>query len=154
MDVEAARIELIRAAENAGQQFRAAHEVLIRRGLEALHPTPEPGNAVGVSLDEVVRTAAEAPQTRALRGYAVLLVHALGVPGLLPPRGETERRIQSFLERVLLNPLRRGGYPFDGTPYDKREALARLHMTIDEHLRPLEPTMPRWLQGLETRDES
>ena len=122
--------------------------MLVNHGLEALAV-----DLSGVSLDEVVRIAAETPPTEALRTFAVLLVHALGIHGLLPARGETERRIRSFLERVLLNPLRRAGYPFDGTPHDQREALARLHMTIEEHLRPLEPTMPQRLQDLETREE-
>jgi len=31
------------------------------------------------------------------------------------------------------------GYPFDGSAYDKRPALARLHVTIQEHLRRREP---------------
>ena len=55
--------------------------------------------------------------------------------------------ILALLERALLNPLRRAGYPFDAAPYDKRQALARLHATIDEHLRPFEPSIPRWLHG-------
>lgn len=53
--------------------------------------------------------------------------------------------MRSFLERVSLNPLRRAGYPFDGSPYVRRRALARSNATIDEHLRPFEPSIPRWV---------
>jgi hypothetical protein len=65
----------------------------------------------------------------------------------VPLRGETGQLIQSFLELALLNPLRRAGYPFDGSAYDKRQVLAGLHATIEEHLRPLEASFPWWLQG-------
>ncbi len=146
MDIEAARNELIRAAAAdalAGTRFPGAHQVLVDSGIAALGLTPRPD----LAIDAIVRIAIDAPRTEARRDFAVLLVHALGIPGLLPSRGPAATPIQSFLERALLNPLRRAGYPFDGSPYDKRQALARLHETIDEHLRPPELTMPRWLQG-------
>lgn len=147
MDLEAARAELSRAAATAapstGMRFRAAHDVLAARGVEALGIT-----GAGLALDEIVRIAIEAPPTEARRAFAVLLVHALGLPGLLPTRGRTADDVRLFLERALLNPLRRAGYPFGGTPHDKRQALARLHATIDEHLRPPEPSIPLWLHGL------
>jgi hypothetical protein len=147
MDIEAARAELARAADAsppAGPRFQAAHQVLSARGVECLGLAPLPG----LTIAEVLRAAIDAPPSEARRAFAVLLVHALGIPDLLPTRGQTASDIQKFLELALLNPLRRAGYPFDGTAYDKRQALARLHATIDEHLRPLEPTMPIWLQGL------
>jgi hypothetical protein len=50
--------------------------------------------------------------------------------------------------------LRRAGYPFDGTTYDKRLALAGLHATIDEHLRMPEPSIPRWLHGVGPMNET
>jgi hypothetical protein len=152
MDIEAARAELTGALDVTAQgekRFRAAREVLIRRGIEALQIPPRPG----ISLDEIVAVAAGTPPTAARRALAVLLVYAIGIEGLLPPRGETERHIRSFLEQALLNPLRRARYPFDGSPYDKRQALAGLHATIDEHLRPLEPTIPRWIHGVGPRTE-
>jgi hypothetical protein len=148
MDCEAIRAELIGALDVTApiqQRVRAARELLIKRGAEALQIPPPP------VLDEIIRVAIAAPPTEARREFAVLLVYALGVKGALPIRGETECLIQSFLERALLNPLRRAGYPFNGTAYDKRQALAGLYHTIDELLRPIEPSIPRWLHGVGPR---
>lgn len=156
MDVEAARAELIRALKAAehdgrgGTRFRGAHRVLSDHGAAALSLP----RVSGRSLDDILGLAAEAAPTRALRNFAVLLVHAIGVEGLMPARGEAERLTRSFLERVLINPLRRASYPFDGSQYDKHRALARLHTTIDEHLRPLEPSIPRWIHGLGPADDA
>ena len=147
MDLEAARSDLVRAAtgsSQSGPRFAAARLVLVNRGVEAVGMALRPG----ISLDEIVRIAIDAPSTEARRAFAVLLVHAFGIPGLLPSRGPTADAIMALLERALLNPLRRAGYPFDGSPYDKRQAVAVLHATIDEHLRPPEPSIPRWLHGL------
>jgi hypothetical protein len=154
MDHEAARADLTRAlnaAPSGALRARAGLQVLIARGAEAVGidahgTTAEPA----LPLDAIVSAATAAPRSDARRAFAVLLVHALGIPGLLPPRGETARVVQVFLESVLLNPPRRAGYPFDGSPYDKRQALLALHATIDDHLRPLESTMPSWLHGLGT----
>jgi hypothetical protein len=146
MDTEAIRAELIGAGDATApteQRVRDTRELLIKRCIEALQmPTRS-----GIALDDILRIAIGRPPTEARREYAVMLVYAIGIEGVLPIRGEAERLIRSFLEQALLNPLRRAGYPFDGTAYDKRQALAGLHATIDEHLRPLEPTMPRWLHG-------
>jgi hypothetical protein len=143
MDIEAARDELAQAAAR-DPRLRAAHDLLIARGAEALQIPPHPG----LTLDEIVRIAIDAPSTDARRAFAILLVHALGIPGLLPASGRVASDIRTFLERALLNPLRRAGYPFDGSSYDKRQVLARLHATIDEHLCPPEPSIPLWLHGL------
>ena len=156
MDVEAARDELIRAlnadasADRGSTRFRAARDVLIDRGTQALDLTESPGR----SLDTIVEIASTATMTPSLRAFAVLLVHALGTDGLLPSRGKAEDQLRSFLERALLNPLRRADYPFDGSAYDKRQALARLHATIQEHLRPPEPSIPRWIHGLDPSDQA
>jgi hypothetical protein len=150
MDVEAARAEMVRAFNSPAHGARAALTVLINHGIEVLAIMPSDP----VSLDEIVRIATDAPPGDGRRGFAVLLVHALGIKGMLPTRGETERHIHSFLERALLNPLRRAGYPFNASSYEKRQSLAALHATIDEHLRPLEPSLPRWLQGVGSQDEA
>jgi len=153
MDVDAARTELIRASRAGGpdgSRFAGAHEVLIRRGIEALRISPHRA----VSLADIVRIAAEAAPDHGRREFAVLLVCAIGVPGLVAVRGKTEQQLQSFLEGALLNPLRRAGYPFGGSVYEKRQVLAQLHATIDEHLRPLEPSIPRWIHGLGSPDEA
>jgi hypothetical protein len=152
MDIEAIRAELISALDvgaQVEQRCRAARELLIKRGIETLQIPPRPG----IAFDEIIRGAIGAPPNEARREFAVLLIYALGIEGVLPGRGETERLIQSFLEHALLNALRRAGYPFDGSPYDKRQALAGLHATIDEHLRPLEPSIPRWLHGVGPKAE-
>jgi hypothetical protein len=156
MDVDAARAELRRALNAArpddrtGLGFRAARQVLIDHGADALSLP----RASGRSLDDIIGFAAAAALTPASRDFAVLLVHAIAVDGLMPGRGEAERLTRLFLERALLNPLRRAGYPFDGSPYDKRQALARLHATIDEHLSPPEPSIPRWIHGVGPADEA
>ena len=147
MDVEALRAALSDALDPTApgpQQVRAGRDLLTKRGIEALQIQARPG----ITLDEIVRIAIGAPITEARREFAVLLVIAIGIDGLLPIRGEVERQIRSFLEQALLNPLRRAGYPFHGTPYDKRQALAGLHATIDEHLRPLELSIPSWIHGM------
>jgi hypothetical protein len=152
VDLELARADLMHALQaetRSGARFAAAHTILIDRGQEAFD-LPASGAR---SLHDIVRIAADAPPSRARRDFAVLLVHALGVSGLLPNRGEAEAAVRSFLERALLNPLRRAGYPFDGTPYDKRGFLAALHVSIDEHLRPPEPSIPRWIHGGATPGE-
>jgi hypothetical protein len=130
VDHEAARDELTRAVEAAadrGSRSRAGLRVLIARGAEiqgigteGIETGGTGAPRLGSALDAILRAATAAPQSDARRAFAVLLVHALGVPELLPPRGETARLIQVFLESALLNPLRRAGYPFDGSAYDKR----------------------------------
>jgi hypothetical protein len=150
MDLEAARVELTRTARDATQGGEAKHRILsvqaviTRYGTEQLRLPQSPG----LSFSDILRVAMEMPPGDARRDFALLLVHAVGTVESALARGETERLLQSFLERALLNPLRRAGYPFNGTAYDKRQALMALHTTIDEHLRPLEPTIPRWIHGL------
>jgi hypothetical protein len=148
MDIEAARTEIARALGAGQTGFRAAKAMLVERGVEALSIPP----SHALSLGDIVKTATKAAPTDARRDFAVLLVHALGVDGLLPAHGETERAIHAFLESALLNPLRRAGYPLAGTRYEKRQMLARLHATISEHLRPFEPTIPGWIHGVGPRD--
>jgi hypothetical protein len=155
MDLDAARSELTRALDAAASSadsnaiMREARAFLIECGVEAIGIDP----ATVRSLDDVVRCAAAAPRGAGRRDFAVLLVHALSVDGLLPPRGAPERHIQAYLEHALLNPLRRAAYPFDASVYEKRRFLAGLHRSIDEHLRPLEASFPRWIQGPPGEDE-
>ncbi|MGD0429962.1 MAG: hypothetical protein ABSA58_02615 [Acetobacteraceae bacterium] len=149
MDVEAACAEIVRTLNAATAGARPALAMLIDRGIQALAITPSDP----LSLDDIVRIAADAAPSEGRRDFAHLLVRALGIKGLLPTRGGTEQHIHSFLERALLNPLRRAGYPFTGTSYEKRQALAALHATIDEHLHPLEPSIPLWLHGVGRPDE-
>ena len=72
------------------------------------------------------------------------------VPGLLSVRSSQarlDRAIRALLESALPDVLLRAGYPFGGDLDARREALARLHASIDEHLRPPEPSIPTWLSG-------
>ncbi len=152
MDADAVRAELtnaLDAATSAEQRVRMARELLVKRGIATLQLPPQ----TQISLDAIIKVAVDAPPSDARREFALAVVYATGIAHVLPTRGEAERRIQSFLERALLNPLRRADYPFDGTQYDKRQALARLHLTIDEHLQPPEPSIPRWIHGVARRTE-
>ena len=131
MDIDAARSAIVRAAGAGPTGLQTARSVLIDRGMQALSIAP----SHKLSLDDIVRTAVTAAPTEGRRDFAVLLVHACGIKNLLPAHGETERAIHAFLECALLNPLRRAGYPFAGTRYEKRQVLAGLHATIGDHLR-------------------
>jgi hypothetical protein len=153
MDLTQARLDLARALEaasaapHAPDRFRAARRVLVTRGAGALHidPMAAPGIA------DIVGCAAGAAASPARRAFAVLIVAALAEPGLLSVRSSQarlDRDIHAFLESALPDVLRRSGYPFAGDFDAKRQSLARLHASIDEYLRPLEPTFPAWLSGL------
>jgi hypothetical protein len=152
MDPEEARIALTRALEADGPaaaRIGAARDVLLQHGTQVFDLAPN----LALKLEDVVR-AADQRSGEACRSFAVLLVLAVAFPGVVPLRGDAGALIRRFLERALLNPLRRAGYRFDASPYDKNQALARLHATIDEHLRPLEPSIPRWIHGVgPNRDE-
>ena len=122
-------------------RLRLARRVLISRGLEAVKIEP-PSNP---TLDTVIRAAASAPQTPSRQTFAVLMVHALAVRGLVPTG--TASNVRNLIESALPHVLLRSGYPFGGTAYEKHQALDRLHTKIDELLEPLQPTFPNW-QGL------
>ena len=96
------------------------------------------------SIAEVVRLAAGAPPP-ARRACAVLVVHALAVPGVVPPASGADacRLVENALRGVLL----RCGYPFGGPVEERMRVLQRLHINLRELMQPLEPTFPNW-QGL------
>jgi len=143
VDVEAARHDLataLAAAEGARGRdagLRAARQVVIERCADALGP----GASASLSLAGAVRLAADAPQP-ARRDCAVLMVHALSVPGLVPAAaaGDGCRLVEQGLRGALL----RCGYPFSGSIEERQRVLERLHATIGELLQPLEPTFPNW----------
>ena len=122
--------------------LRAARQVLVGRCLALLGIEP-PGQP---SLADVVRLAADAPAGSARRACAVLLVHALAVPRLVPV-GSAEV-VCALAEGALRDVLLRCGYPFGGSIEEKLRALERLHATIGELMQPLEPTFPNWIRGL------
>jgi hypothetical protein len=156
MDLAQARQDLARAvaaasaASHTADRFRAARQWLVRTGAEALQIDP----ATVSGLADIVGRAAGAAPGPARRAFAVLLVDALAVPGLLSARSSQarlDRDICALLESALPDVLQRSGYPFAGDLDAKRRSLARLAASIDDYLRPLEPTFPAWLSGLPER---
>ena len=97
------------------------------------------------SIAEALRLAAAAADPAAKRDCALLVIHALGVPGLIPPAANAE--VCALAESGLNSVLLRCDYPFAGSFAEKTAVLERLHRTIGELMQPLEPTFPNW-QGL------
>jgi hypothetical protein len=152
MYLEQARRDLARALDeqaqpDSGKRAQAARQMLVAAAVEALGL-----DAAGrPSLAEVIGHAANAPQSPARREFAVLLVCALGVEGVVAARSQRvqlERDVCAFVETELPSVLQRAGYPFGSELYERRRALGRLQANIDELLKPLEPTFPPRVQGL------
>jgi hypothetical protein len=122
-------------------RLRAAQRALVNRCFATLGSEPQSASSVGTAI----RLAAQAPRRPAQRDCAVLIVHALAVPGLIPREAFAE--VCKLIEIALPNVLLRCGYPFAGSTADKVAVLERLHRDIDELMQPLEPTFPNW-QGL------
>jgi hypothetical protein len=97
------------------------------------------------TLPGVLRLAAASPNRSAQRDCAILLLHALAVPGLVS--AEAYPDVCSLAEDTLRPALLRCDYPFGGSPEARLGALQRLHPRIAELMEPLEPTFPNW-QGL------
>jgi len=130
------------SGETARARLRAARQVVIdhcRAALAIESPAP-------LSLAEVLRLALNAPANPARRTCAVLLVHAMAVPGLVPPASSGDAC--ALTESALRDVLQRAAYPFDGTIEARIQVLERLHATLDDLMQPLEPTFPNWIQGL------
>lgn len=153
MNVDQAKHDLDRTLDPGGtgrvapRQLRAAWQLLSEQGAAALGMEPTPG----LSLADVIAAAARARASPDRRCLALLLVHALGVDGVVrgrPRRGGLDRDICALMESALHTVLRRSGYPFEGATYDKIAFIERLHGTIEQHLRPPEPTFPGWLSGM------
>jgi hypothetical protein len=148
MDQEQARRELddvlLAPDLSAERRARAVQRILAEQGTAAF-------GIVAASLHQIIRHAAQAPQSSERRAFAVLLVRALRINNAVRPRisaAQFDRDLCTFIERALLNPLRRAAYPFTASTYDKMQFLSGLHATLDEHMKPLEPTFPPWLSGL------
>jgi hypothetical protein len=149
IDLGAAQTELSQAlALPAGEgRVRAARQVLLRHGASVLGLDP----ARISSLADLIRRMSRAPPSPGRRRFAVLLIHGLAEDGLLGIRSgqpRPDRDLCGLVEAALPDVLRRSSYPFGDDPAVRCRALAELHRTIDEHLRPLEPTFPDWLTGL------
>jgi hypothetical protein len=122
-------------------RLRTARQVIVDQCLVALGQQPR----CSASIAEVLRLAAAAPDPAAKRDCAFLVVHALGVPGLIPPAASAD--VCVLAEAGLNSALLRCSYPFAGSVAEKTHILQRLHRTIGELMQPLEPTFPNW-QGL------
>lgn len=156
MEFDRARRDLVAAlqagvSEPAADRFRLARLVLLECAAEASGITAP----LGLGLPELIRRAAAAGASPKRRDFAVLLVHALAVPGLVfgsrTRNTELERDICRLTETAIASVLLRAGYPFRAGTYEKMRFLARLHTSIDDHLRPFEPTFPPWLNGLDRK---
>jgi hypothetical protein len=103
------------------------------------------------SLSDIIKSSLDQHNSPPRRDFALLLIHALREPAAVRAKANAaqfDRDLCAFMETALLNPLRRAGYPFSASTYDKLRFLERLHRSIEEHMRPLEPTFPPWLSGL------
>ena len=146
MDVEAALRRLAaavshaNAAKDRNAALRAARHVLAEQCCLAL------GSPLsGASLSAMIRLATASQNSAANRDCALIMVHALGVPGLIPAIAGAD--VCVLIEGALRTVLLRCGYPFSGTVAEKLAVLQRLHRTIGELMQPYEPTFPNW-QGL------
>jgi hypothetical protein len=147
MDLDTALRDLAEAVTAADgrrgrdARMRAIRQVVVSRFV-ALLGRDVPGQP---SLGDVIRMATEAPMRPCRRACAVLLLHALAVPGVIPSvlAGEVSALAESALRDVLL----RCGYPFGAPVGEKMHVLERLHSRLNELMQPLEPTFPNW-QGL------
>jgi len=147
MDLDGLRREFADAvaagahARGQAARMRPAREAAARRCLDALGlpPSDQP-------IDAAIRQASQATDPAARRGCAVVLLHALAVPGLVPSGSIGD--VCLLMEGTLRSALLRSGYPFGGTPGQKLDVLERLHARIDALMEPLEPTFPNWIQGL------
>ena len=139
LNLDASLHELRRALDQDTGQ-RAAQRVIREHGVRAFQLSGHP------DLAAVLASAAAAQTTPQRQAFAVLIVHALGVNGLIPPRSAADvcRLIETSLPKALI----RAGYPFSGSTSERLQSLARLHLSIDKLMEPLEPTFPTELKGL------
>jgi len=145
MNVEDAVRDLTKAlcAGSAPQaRLRAARRVLASRMAALL----DQGEPAPLSVPDAIRLALHAPSRPAQRACAVLLVHALATPGLVPPAAAADTC--ALVEGALRDALSRSGYPFAGATEARIAVLERLHLRLGELLEPLQPTFPNWIQGL------
>jgi len=145
MDLEAVRRELADAVAGGAQakarghaaRMRPAREVVARRCLEAL------GLArAGQSMNAAIRLALQGTDRAARRTCALVALHALAVPGVVP--SDSIGDVCLLIEVALRPALLRCQYPFSGTLKQKLAVLAGLHSRIGELTQPMEPTFPSW----------
>jgi hypothetical protein len=142
MDLETARSALageIKAAQadpNSSAGFFGARRVVTAAGIEALQIQ----YSNGLSLGDVLLHAVSAPRTPDRRSFAVLVIDALAVDGLIPStseRADIDRNVCALAEGALPEVLDRFKYPFKSQSYEKRRALEGLHASVVELLSPV-----------------
>jgi len=138
--------ELLAPSADPPDRLQQARQWLTARGTEAV-PNE---TAAAPRLPELIRHAAAAPASPARRIFAVLVLDALAVPGLLlagSSRTRLERDVCTLMEQALPHVLARSGYPFGDDLDTRHRHLVARASAIDESLRPLEPSIPTWLSG-------
>ena len=87
--------------------LRAARQVIIAQCLVAIGRDTHPGGAIAA----VIREAAQTGDRQSRRVCALLIVHALGVPGLIPPSASADvcALAESGIRSVLHRCGTRGG---------------------------------------------
>jgi hypothetical protein len=146
MDVEAALKQLAAAlphasaTRNRDAALRTARLLLGEQCRLALG-----AETSDVSITSMIRLAAGSENSAAKRDCALLIVHALGLPGLIPAAASAD--VCVLTECALRTALLRCAYPFSGTVSEKMAVLQPLHRKIGELMQPYEPTFPNW-QGL------
>jgi hypothetical protein len=138
MDLQDARRDLAqalsgRAGQTVKHRIRAARQVLVLRGEKALGYEGPSGN----TLHDIIQLAASAPSSLARCTFAVLLIDALAVDGLVEskaPRSQLHHDICEFIEAALPDVLRRCGYPFAGPVNERQRFLKQLHTVIDQRM--------------------
>lgn len=130
----------------AADQLAAVRSWLSARAADALGDQ----RPAAPGLADLVGLVAAAPVSPARRTFAILILDALAVPGLVPehgPRARLERDVCSLAERALPHILYRAGYPFGADVEVRRRHLMALAASLDEYLQPPEPSIPTWLSG-------
>ena len=142
MDLDAARSALAgeimtaQAETNLNGRFSGARRVITAAGIEALKIQ----YSNGLSLGDVLLHAVGAPRTPDRRSFAVLVIDALAVDGLIPStseRPDIDRNVCSLAESALREVLDRFKYPFKSQSYEKRRALEGLHASVVVLLSPV-----------------
>ena len=131
----------VNASGNRDARMRAARQVLVSRCVAALELELPRQPSIG----DIAKLGLRSRSASGRRTCAVLMVHGLAVPGLVPPAAASH--ICALVETALPTVLMRCGYPFGGSTEEKLRVLARLQGSLSELMQPLEPTFPNW-QGL------
>ena len=113
----------------------------MRHGVVALDIIP----AGTLTLGAIVRRGTSMPGSPARRAFALLIVYAMAIEGLVAvpsQQARLDRDLCGFLEFALPDILRRAGYPFEAELYQRRRFLQRLHTSLDDLTAPWTPHFP------------